>query len=385
MILVFTFALTGTLAVFLLYPLILLLTPGARPDNGRAPSPLPSLSLIVVHREAGPLLPEKIADCLRLHYPAGQLEIIFFADGPCSYPVGLPAAAGSGVRLLLTGSDEILGKNEALNRAAALATNEILVLSDVDAVLDPEALVQLSGHFADTGIGGVCGRRHIRDDDRTGLHHGQEGYIGLDSLLKRLESRQGFLTSNDGKIYAVRRRLFPHLPDGVTDDLFVCLAVIAAGSLFRFDPRVTAYIRSPSRSVAHEWRRRRRIVCCSLRGISLQRHLCNPRRYGLFAIGLLINKVLRRLLLPLLVLLLFCSNRLAPSHPFFLVAYLGQMTFYCFALLYPLSIPPLTLPRFLNKGAQWSCYFLVGNLASFAGVVDFLRGRKVTGWRPEKR
>lgn len=386
MMLLFLLSLTAVLAMFLLYPLALLLIPrrsvSQEPEQAQAAAP--SISLVVVHREAGPLLKDKIADCLRLRYPTGRLQIVFFADGPCRYPELPPRNRTAGPRLLLTGSDDVLGKNEALNRAVALANNEILVLSDVDALLDPDVLPLLAAHFADRSVGGVCGRRRIHPHDQTGMHHGQKGYIDLDSLLKRLESRHGFLTANDGKLYAVRRCLFPQLPPGVTDDLFVCLAVTQAGSRFLFDERASAFIRSPSRSVAHEWQRRRRIVCCSLRGILLHRRLCNPLRYGLFAVGLVVNKVLRRLLFPFLLLLFFSSYQLRERHPFFLLCFLGQLLFYGLGLFYPLAGQSFGLPKLLQKGAQWSCYFLVGNLASTAGALDFLRGRTVTGWRPKK-
>jgi hypothetical protein len=81
-----------------------------------------------------------------------------------------------------------------------------------------------------------------------------------------------------------------------------------------FAPEARAFIRLPSRSPAHEFERRRRIVSQSLHGLSLMRELLNPFRYGAFAVGLLINKVLRRCTPVFMVLLALGSVGLAPRH-----------------------------------------------------------------------
>src|SRR6185503_15625649 len=54
------------------------------------------------------------------------------------------------------------------------------------------------------------------------------------------EARLGSVTSNDGKLYAIRRELFRPIAPGATDDLFTCLSVVEQGRRFVFEPRAHA-------------------------------------------------------------------------------------------------------------------------------------------------
>ncbi len=108
-------------------------------------------------------------------------------------------------------------------------------------------------------------------------------YIQWDSWIKWLETRSGInITSHDGKLYAIRKTLFKQVPEGVTDDAFLSLAVIGQGYRFVFDPQATASIRVPARNGRHELKRRIRIVSRSLNGLKMNRRLLNPFRFGFF-------------------------------------------------------------------------------------------------------
>ncbi|MEW5773295.1 MAG: glycosyltransferase [Thermodesulfobacteriota bacterium] len=229
----------------------------------------------------------------------------------------------------------------------------------------------------------MCGQRVIAGPDRP-LASAQRGYVGFDSAIKALESRLGSITSNDGKIYAVRRALFASLPGDVTDDLFAALQVVAAGRRFVFEPAARAAIPAPARNPGHEVARRRRIVCQSLRGIWLLRRLLDPRRFGPFALGLAVNKVLRRLL-PLFLLVFFLASlNLAPHSSLMALALAGQAGLVLLALLHPVLERLPAAPRAARKAASLAAYFLLGNLGALLGTADFLTGRRAGRWDPRK-
>src|SRR6185503_6107908 len=213
----------------------------------------------------------------------------------------------------------------------------------------------------------------------------QERYIAADSALKRAESRLGSVTSNDGKLYAVRRSLFRPIAPGATDDLYSCLSIVEQGRRFVFEPRARAFIRTPSRNPSHELSRRRRIVARSLRGIFLKRALLNPLRHGSFALQLFVNKVCRRLL-PLFLVLLFGTSLaltlLEPHAPWALAALLLQLGFYALALAH-LVLARKRVPL-IGALASVAYYFCVGNLGTLLGLADFLRGREAVKWDPVK-
>ena len=256
------------------------------------------------------------------------------------------------------------------------------MFSDADALLDPDALRRLTRWFGDPEVGGVCGRR-VLHKDAASLKEAQGRYIDLDSAIKRLESLRGSITSNDGKLYAMRRKLFQRIPPAVTDDLYTSLSVVRQGYRFVFEPSAVARIHVPSRSEAHELQRRRRIVGRSLRGIFAQRELLNPFRHGWFAVGLAVNKVGRRLLPVFLIVLLATSLVLAFRWPVFAAFAALQVAAYGAALLYP-ALPEAWQRTVPGRVAGAARYFCLGCLGTLLGFCDWVAGRRILKWDPVK-
>lgn len=383
LVVVFVGSVSGVLLVFGLYPLSVAVAGGlrtrqARSDHGTAPS----VSLLVALRNAEALATEKMHNSLALE-SAGPLQIVFVSDGSNDGTVeALRGASGGRAEVLAIAEHN--GKAHALNQGAERCRGEILVFSDADALLPPDVLRWLLAPFADPAVGGVCGQRVIHRGEAGALSAAQGSYIAADSAVKRAESRLGSVTSNDGKLYALRRELFRPIAAGATDDLYSCLSVVEQGRRFVFEPRALAFIRTPSRNARHELGRRRRIVSRSLHGIARKRALLNPLRHGFFAFQLLVNKVCRRLL-PLFLAGLFLSALVlsfAPGHWLARAALALQLGFYALALTHPLWRRlgvPLLRPA---SSAAW--YFCLGNLGTLLGLADFLRGREAVKWDPIK-
>ena len=381
----------GFLTVFAVYPALVRLR-GAQKEPAREPATtpaaagtdgaLPPVTVIVAARNAAALVREKLANFQALDYPRERLALVLCSDGSTDDTLAVArAAAGPGVTVLDLGHHG--GKHIALNHAVEAARGDVLVFTDVDAMLEPGAVRHLVAPFARPDIGGVCGRRMIGELGSFAAG-AQASYVALDSGLKAIESRRGSVTSNDGKLYAIRRALFRPVPGGVTDDLFACLAVVDQGARFVYEGRARAWIKNPSRSGRHEVSRRRRIVCRSLRGIQLMRGVLDPRRTGLFAFGLATNKVGRRLLPVFLILALAGTALLATGSRVALGALGLQLVFYSAALLRPLAAG-WPLPGPLAKAWDLAHYFVLGSYGTLLGLSDFLRGREVTKWNPIKQ
>jgi len=276
------------------------------------------------------------------------------------------------------------GKNIVLARIHAIAEADVLVFTDVDSRVDEPSLEALLSAFNDPGIGAVTGRRRIVDDSRFG--EAQAGYSALDSGIRMLEMRCfGSVTSCDGKLYAVRRSCIGSLPDSVTDDLFTGLGAVVHGKRLVFEPGAAALIGRPARDIGHELERRRRVTCRGLATLWHRRELLAPWRYGLFAIALFINKVLRRVAVPcalvallfgLLILLLLPGE----SSLFGLAIDMYWLIFIA-GLLFAAGVAVVLI------SGRWQAlaYLVLGLLGMSLGVYDYLRGRRVSRWVPRKQ
>lgn len=384
--LLLSFSLIGVMLVFVIYPFILFLSSLFKHgyDNYQDIKEY-YISLIVVVRNAENLIKDKIENCLSLHYPPEKLEIIIYSDGSTDNTNQIiHSYKGKGIKFFY--SKEHRGKIDAINATVKQCSGEILVLTDADALLESEALNNMMRHYVYPSMGGVCGQRVI-SDDRSITVSSQEKYIKLDTAVKILESKLRRLTSNDGKLYSLRRRLFKPIEAGVTDDLFTCLTVIRQGYDFIFEPGARAFIKIPSRSPDHEIKRRQRIVAQSLRGIFIQKDLLNPFRYGFFSLGLFINKVLRRVL-PVFLLLIFFSTLYLSFSSIWLSLFLFiQLMLYALSLVY-LRVNRLpwqhALLKKIKKGLELIFYFCIGNAGTLLGLITFLSGKKIQKWEPVK-
>jgi cellulose synthase/poly-beta-1,6-N-acetylglucosamine synthase-like glycosyltransferase len=381
----FILSVSGVMLVFVVNPLILWILYALRREKalpGKAKGVKHSVSVIVVVHNGEKIIADKIENALSLKYPSDQWEVIVFSDGSTDSTVEkVKSYAGRNKRVKLLTSARNEGKHAGLNAGAAAAKGDVLVFTDADAILDKESVVKLLSRLSDEKVGGVCGQRVIdKGEARGGLKDAQKGYIRFDSAIKKWESGLGSLTSNDGKIYAVRRPLFKGVPPAVTDDLYVCLSTLSAGYGFVFEPEARASVRVPSLSPAHELQRRRRIVARSLRGIFMNAGLLNPFSHGLLSFRLFVNKVLRRFLPLMLIALFFSSALLSPGCKGVFYLFLLQAVFYLLALSH-VFLAGKKRSLALKPGAL-AYYFCLGNYGNLLALYDLAVGKKFVTWTP---
>jgi len=389
----FGFCLGSLFIVFLGYPLFLYLIWFASPrKKERRPSRFkkdPNISLLVVFRNADTLIEKKIENYRALEYPRDKVELVLVSDGSTDGSEKIARAYGTDT-IRFYHFENHQGKTDCLNFGVTKCKGQIVLFSDVDAILDASALKILAPYFNDPKIGGVCGRRVVHENISK-IQSGQLKYIQWDTMIKQLELRCGMsITSHDGKIYAIRKTLFTPVEPGVTDDAYISLAITGQGFRFVFDPDAVALIKMPSRDTGHELIRRKRIVSSSLNGLKINRKLFNPFKFGLFSIGLFINKVVRRLLPFALLLLLFSSWALSLHNYYWVRLFFWcQVGGYLFFGAYPLLI--FRLPdrlkwiRPMKRLSSLGYFFCVGMAGTFLGVISFISGEKIIKWDPIKK
>jgi cellulose synthase/poly-beta-1,6-N-acetylglucosamine synthase-like glycosyltransferase len=354
------------------FPLAVMTRARLAPRSYRSADITPSLSILIAAHNEIAYMPDRLRNIASVDYPHDQIEIIVASDGSDDGTddlVAERAAQDSAVRLLTLPR---AGKPAALNAAAAVARGEILVFTDANSQFAADALRMLVRPFADPGVGCVAGDQAYADESDA---PGERGYWSLDRWLKKAESASGSVVSATGAIYAVRRHLFSDIPDGVTDDFVISTGVVLHGYRLIFAADAIAY-EPVIRRQGDQYARRVRIITGGLRGLEFRRALLNPFRFGFYAIELISHKLLRRLMsFPLIGL--FVASIMLRRRPTYAIAAAVQMLLYSLAILGALTAHTRASSlRILNLPA----FFCISNLASLHGLLNFVRGARITTW-----
>jgi cellulose synthase/poly-beta-1,6-N-acetylglucosamine synthase-like glycosyltransferase len=240
---------------FAIYPLILRMLPvRAVSDGGMRPA---SATLVFCAFNEGRAMPEKIANLDRLKRLHPALQILAFDDGSSDDTAAQLAARADLLTLVRGGGRS--GKAHGMKLLAAQARGEVIIFTDANVTLAPEAIDNLLRYYADPLVGGVLGSLHYLDEAGEGVTASVGSlYWRLEERLKDLESASGNVMGADGSIFSIRRALYPDFPDTVLDDLTVSMAVVFAGRRLIKARDVIAYER-PVAERGDEYRRKVRI------------------------------------------------------------------------------------------------------------------------------
>jgi cellulose synthase/poly-beta-1,6-N-acetylglucosamine synthase-like glycosyltransferase len=361
------------------FPLVAAIRGALRPRPLARGADTPTASLIIAAHNEAAVITQKLDNSLSLDYPRERLEVIVASDGSDDGTNEIVAAHDAPeVRLLALPRQ---GKNLTLNEAAAAARGEVLVFTDADTMLTPDALRRLVTAFGDPEVGGVAGERR---------HTGQPGGGAVYRVVwffkrsvRELLSRAGSVTAAEGQVHAVRRDLFRPIPDDVTDDLTISLNVVATHRRLVYEPRAAAYPIPGATVLRRPFERRRRMTRQWLRGVWSVRRLFNPLEYGFFAVQLVSHKLLRRLLFLPLLGLAGSAQALWGRGWFYKLSALGQASLHGAALV-GFLFGGSRVGRF--KPVRVALAFDIVHAASLAAFFDLVRRRQAREavWVPQR-
>jgi cellulose synthase/poly-beta-1,6-N-acetylglucosamine synthase-like glycosyltransferase len=339
-----------------------------------APGYTPSLSFLIAAYNEEANIGRKIDETLALDYPAEKMEILVLSDGSTDNTDSI-VTSGRDPRVRLVRLTDRKGKTNVQNAGASEATGDILIFSDATTVYHSQSLLFIVSNYSDPVVGAVSGRYQYFDPEGgspTGL--GTVAFWNYENLIKLLQSRIRTITGCCGCIYSVRREVYTALSPDVISDLVQPLHVIRQGYRVVFEDRALAY-EETTKSTAHEFSMRVRIVTRGMRGLLSVWRLLLPWKFPWVSFQLWSHKVLRWLV-PFFLIVLFVSNLALWHRPGFALLLLAQTLFYLTALS-SLLIPVRRRWKFLGI----PLYFCTLNAAALFSVVEILRGKKYAVWQ----
>lgn len=359
---------------FVGYPVLIFVLAKIRRKQHRREAIEPQVSVILTTHNQPRELRGKLENTLALDYPAGKLEIIVGCDACNEETLAVAHSyAAGGVKVVEV--RERAGKHHAQQRAIAVSQGEILIFTDVAIQLDSDAARKIVSNFADPSVG--C----VSSEDRV-LQAGGEpegSYIGVETLLRRLESQANSLVGLSGSFFAVRRELCEKWHPTQSSDFFVALHTVEDGYRAVVDPEsVGAYGVTPSRRA--EFWRKVRTVNHGLVVLFAHLKFLNPVRFRLYAWQLASHKLLRWMT-PLLLLAVLVSNLFLLDQGWFYRATLAaQLAGYLAGVL------ALFVGRLAAVGLFRAAGFSLLSLGAIVVAwIKFASGEKYIVWQPTKR
>jgi cellulose synthase/poly-beta-1,6-N-acetylglucosamine synthase-like glycosyltransferase len=363
----------AALYAYAFYPLALVLLSLGKKPPAPATDPsdeaLPAVTLLIAARDEEAIIAEKIENSLRLNYPPGKLRVVVVSDGSTDGTDEVVRGfEPRGVALFRLNPGR--GKSIARNGAAEAATGDVLVMSDANAMYEPEAIRKLVRHFSDPSVGAVCGElrlMHERGDENL--------YWRYEKWITRLESRFHSIIGANGSIYAIRKSLYAPLPAEVDDDFVEPLHALLRGNAVRYEPEAVSIERGiESTNIVREFSAKRRTVQRGIQSLYYLSRTEAPFRRPALAFELVSHKIFKWLV-PFFLIGILVTSVFLIDHPVFADAFAIQL------LLYGCAIAGIaTGKRFFYIPA----FLVLTNAAAFAGVLSFLTGSRNRTWRKQR-
>jgi cellulose synthase/poly-beta-1,6-N-acetylglucosamine synthase-like glycosyltransferase len=239
------------------YPLLLALLARVRNRTIRKSPKQATVSVILPVYNGERWIAAKLESILALDYPPELLETIVISDGgtEATHDIVRGFTSRANLRLVVLPHG---GKARALNAGISRATGEILFFTDVRQQLARDSLANLVACFADPQVGVASGELVIREGAGT-----EEASVGLywkyEKWIRKQLTRVDSVLGATGCIYAMRRSLASHLPEGtLVDDMYLPLGAFFRGYRVVLDDSALAF--DYPTQLASEFRRKVRTL-----------------------------------------------------------------------------------------------------------------------------
>lgn len=352
---------------------------GARLSRRAAPSApvgLTSVSVVLVVHNEEAVIRKAVEDLLALEYDPDKIEFIVVADGCTDRTVEL-ALEFDDPRIRVYPSARA-GLTAGVAYGVSAARNDVIVRTDADTRHNPDYLRCLMRHYADPKIGCVGGRFSFANVGETGITRNEGMYWKFEMLLRKAESDLGILSTTSGAVMSFRRSLFEEFAPTYSEDVVIPKIVVKKGYRVAQEPAAVAYELMPQ-SIGGEFRARKRMVSRGLTGVLSMEGGLSPLSHPGHWFSIVSHKLLRWST-PFLMIGSFVGALGAGGRPVYRIAAAAH------AALYLSALAGYWMERrerhFRPFSAAFS--FCLANLGFMVGVVEALRGRRVSAYRSEE-
>lgn len=203
---------------------------------------LPKISVVLPVYNEAKIIGRKMQNLLSLRYPKDKFEVVI-VDG-CSTDNTINIVESiKDERVVLIKNKKREGVTQATKDGAAASSGDIVILTDTEAMFEPEALSLLVDDMGDPSVGAICGVEKIVNPEENMVTQMESTHRAFYNTFSQSESAVYSTSYFRGEFAAIRRSLFPSNADsdrGILD-VEIALSAIKAGYKAKCDPRIKFY------------------------------------------------------------------------------------------------------------------------------------------------
>jgi cellulose synthase/poly-beta-1,6-N-acetylglucosamine synthase-like glycosyltransferase len=336
------------------------------------------VTLIITAYNEEKRIRQKPENTLLLDYPKDKLQIIVASDGSSDKTNDIVNEYSDRSIELLDVKDR-KGKENAQNEAIKIARGEIIVFSDVATILDATGVREIVANFADSAIGCVSSEDRMLEEQGAAVG-GEGAYVKYEMWLRSLECTVNSVVGLSGSFFAARKEVCKDFSPKMQSDFRTLLSSMRKGMRGISDPKAIGYYHD-IKDKSQEFNRKVRTVIRGLTVFFNNLEFLNVFEFGIFSYQYVCHKLLRWLV-PFFLVTAFISNGfLAYTAVFFLAVFVLQLLFYGL-VLYGMACGKNAL---LPTVVKIPLFFTIVNASIFVAWIKYLRGERLTMWKPSVR
>jgi len=251
----------------------------------RDPEARPSVSVVLpTYNESG-IVESKLRSICAWDYPMDRVEVVVVDSSDDETPALVESFFADRVTpdLTLIEETERRGLAVALNEAYAAADNEVVVKTDCDSRVAPDAVREAVANLADPTVAAVTGR----NAEVLGGSGVERGYRDVQARIQTLESHLDSTFVFHGPFSAFERdAIVPVDEDSIADDTELALKIRRGGDRVVFDPAIR-YMEAAHSGFRKRRQQKDRRAMGLLRLLWRQRDALFRPRYGLYGLVVL--------------------------------------------------------------------------------------------------
>jgi cellulose synthase/poly-beta-1,6-N-acetylglucosamine synthase-like glycosyltransferase len=370
---------------YLIFPVLLRLLSFRKKGNQLAynkSDDLPDIGIVMAVRNEERIIETKIRSIFNSGYPVSKIRLYIGSDASGDKTdeiIRNLASTYSGIEFEQFKSRQ--GKIVIINKMAKKNSEEILIFTDVHAILEKDSLYHLIKHFRNPGIHVVGGQMKIPEQNQGRITYQEMSYFENEYKIKHAEGKLwGCMIGAFGAFYAVRRKCWAEVPANfISDDFYISVKAIEGGGKAIFEPEALV-VENVSGTMNAEFKRKARIATGNFQNLKVMFPILFSKNLSL-AFCFFSHKILRWLG-PIFIILAGVSLSLI---------FYENLTYTILFIIMLLSMIVPFIDFLLDKFQihvvllRFVTHFYYMNIAMLAGLLRFMKGVKTNVWEPTKR